>query len=87
MFPHTNDFIEENELGLEVIKNVILSHLTTLVTQLEKYFHTDWDIEKHDWIRQPYSVPPEKTQHLPLSAEEELAVLSSDRTLLVNRQK
>jgi hypothetical protein len=61
MFPRTNDFIEENELGLEVIKNVILSHLTTLITQLEKYFQTDWDIEKHDWIRQPYSVPPEKT--------------------------
>jgi hypothetical protein len=26
MFPWTNDFIEENELGLEAIKNVILSH-------------------------------------------------------------
>jgi hypothetical protein len=81
MFPWTNDFIEENELGLEVIKNVILSHLTTLVTQFEKYFPTDWDIEKHDWIRQSFSVPPEKTQHLPLTAQEELAELSSDRTL------
>jgi hypothetical protein len=45
MFPLTNDFIEENELGLEVIKNVILSHLTALVTQFEKYFPVDWDIE------------------------------------------
>jgi hypothetical protein len=52
-----------------------------LVTQFEKYFPTDWDIEKHDWIRQPLSVPPEKTQHLPLTAQEELAELSSDRTL------
>jgi hypothetical protein len=74
-------FIEENELGLEAIENVILSHLTTLVTQFEKYFPTDWDIEKHDWIRRPFSVPPEKTQHLPLTAQEELAKLSSDRTL------
>jgi hypothetical protein len=81
MFPWTNNFIEENELGLEVIKNVNLSHLTTLVTQFEKYFPTDWDIEKHDWIRQPFSVPPEKTQHLPLTAQEELDELSSDRTL------
>jgi hypothetical protein len=80
MFPWTNDFIEENELGLEVIKNVILRHLTTLVTQFEKYFPTDWNIEKHDWIRQSFSVLPEKT-HLPLTAQEELAELSSDRTL------
>jgi hypothetical protein len=33
----TNYFIEDNELGLAVIKNIILSHLTTLVTQFEKY--------------------------------------------------
>jgi hypothetical protein len=39
------------------------------------------DIEKHDWIREPSSVPPEKTQHLPLTAQEELAELSNDRTL------
>jgi hypothetical protein len=68
-------------LGLEVIKNVILSHITTLVTQFEKYFPTDWDIEKHDWIRQPFSVPPEKTQHLPLTTQEQLAELSRGRTL------
>jgi hypothetical protein len=61
MFPWTNDFIEENELDLAVIKNVILSHLTTLVTQLEKYFPTDWNIEKHDWIRQPFTIRESKT--------------------------
>jgi len=55
MFPWTNYFIKENELCLEVIKNVILSHLITLVTQFEKYFTTDWDIEKLDWIRQLFS--------------------------------
>jgi hypothetical protein len=56
MFPWTNDFNEEDELGLAVIKNVILSHLATLVTQFEKYFPTDWDI-KNTWIRQPFNVP------------------------------
>jgi hypothetical protein len=81
MFPWTNDFIEENELGLAVIKNVILSRLTTLVTQFEKYFPTDWDIEKHGWIRQPFNLPSEKTKHLSLTAQEDLAELSSDRTL------
>jgi hypothetical protein len=40
MFPWTNYFIEENELVLAVNKNVILGHLTTLVTQFEKYFPT-----------------------------------------------
>jgi hypothetical protein len=77
MFLWTHDFIEENKLGLEVI----LSHLTTLVIQFDKYFPTDWDIEKRDWIRQPFSAPPEETQHLPLTAQEELAELSSDRAL------
>jgi hypothetical protein len=81
MFPCTNDFIEENELGLAVIKNVILSHLTTVVTQFEKYVPTDWDNEKHDWIRQPFNVPSEKTKHLSLTAQEELAELSTDRIL------
>jgi hypothetical protein len=81
MFPWANDFIEENELGLAVIKNVILSHLTTLVTQFKKYFPTGWDIEKHEWIRQMFSVPSEKTKHLLLTAQEELAELWSDTTL------
>jgi hypothetical protein len=62
IFPQTSDFIEENELGLAVIKNVILSHLTTLVAQFEKYFPTDSDIRKHDWIWQPFSIPSEETQ-------------------------
>jgi hypothetical protein len=82
MFPWTNYFIEENDLGFAVIKNVILSHLTTLTTQFEKYFTTDWDVEKHDCIRQPFNVPSEKTKHLSLTAQEELAELSSDRILL-----
>jgi hypothetical protein len=72
MFPWTNAFIEENELGLAVIKNVIFSHLTTVVTQFEKYFPTDWDIEMHDWIRQPFNVPSEKTKQLSLTAQEDL---------------
>jgi hypothetical protein len=80
LFPWTNDFIEENEFGLEVIKNVILSHLTTSVTQFEKYFPIDLYIEKHDLIRQPFSLS-EKTPHLPLTAQEELAEMSSDRIL------
>jgi hypothetical protein len=45
MFPWTNDFIEGNEFGLAVIENVILSHLTSLLTHFEKYFPTDWDIK------------------------------------------
>jgi hypothetical protein len=71
MFPWRNCFIEENELVLAVVKN-ILSYLSTLVTQFEKYFPTDRDIEKHDWIRQPFNVPSEKTKHLSLTAQEDL---------------
>jgi hypothetical protein len=81
MFPWTNDFVEESELVLAVIENVIISHLTTLVTEFEKYFPTDWDNEKHDWIRQPFNVPSENTKLLSLTAQGESAKLSSDRTL------
>jgi hypothetical protein len=71
-----------------VIKNVILCHLTDLVAQFEKYFLIDWDIDKYDWIRQPSNVPSEKTKHLLLTAQEELAELSSGRTIqLVFRNK
>jgi hypothetical protein len=73
---------------LAAVKNVILSHLTTLVTQFQKYFPTDWDIEKHNWKRQPFNVLSEKTKHLSLTAQEEIALLSNNRTLqLVFRNK
>jgi uncharacterized membrane protein YdbT with pleckstrin-like domain len=60
MFPRTNYFNKENDLVLAVVKVVIVSHLISLVTQFEKYFTTDWDIEKNDCIRQRFSVPSEK---------------------------
>jgi hypothetical protein len=81
MFPWTKYFIEKNELVWTVIKNVILSHLTTLVTQFKKYFTTNWDIKKHNWIRQPFNVPSEKTKYLSLTAQKELTKLLSDGTL------
>jgi hypothetical protein len=88
IFPRTNDFNEDNELGLAVIKNVILSHLTTLVTQFEKHFPTHWVIKKHDCTRQSFNVPSEKIKHVSLTAQEELVELTSDRTLqLVFRNK
>jgi hypothetical protein len=81
MFSWTNYFTEENETSLVVIKNVILSHLTTSVNHLEKYFPTDLHIAKHDWIRQSFTLTSEETQHLSLTVQEELAELSHDRTL------
>jgi hypothetical protein len=57
-------------------------------SSVREYFPIDWDTEKHDLIRQPFNVPSEKTKHLSLIAQEELAELSSDRTLqLVFRNK
>jgi hypothetical protein len=57
MFAWTNDFVEENELGLEV------SHLTTLATQFEKYFPADWDFEKHDCNLSAYHRGKHSTTH------------------------
>jgi hypothetical protein len=56
MFTWTDDLIEENELGLEVIKKSILRHLTTLVTQYDKRFSRVWNTEKQDWLRKPFNI-------------------------------
>jgi hypothetical protein len=56
VFSWINDSNEDTEMGLAVIKTIILIHLTTLVNQLEKYSPTDWDIAKHNWISQSFNI-------------------------------
>jgi hypothetical protein len=41
-----NDFTEETDIDLAVIKNITLSQLTTLLNRLEKYSPTDCDNAK-----------------------------------------
>ena len=62
------------------IARLLLNHLDTLLKNLDKYFPSI-SIDQYDWIRSPFVEfkPPEG--QFTLTEEEELASISSDRTL------
>ena len=50
MFSDLNDFLEENELSQNIVKQSILNHLQDLTQWVNKYFPEDTDPQKYDWI-------------------------------------
>jgi hypothetical protein len=82
MFHLFCEFIESNEVNgemLEGVTDVIKEHLTSLAEYFDKYF-TPEEIKAYDWIRNPFQCA---FSELTGRAEEELAELSSDRTLQI----
>lgn len=80
MFPCICDFIETKRLNLTPFKNLILSHLSCLESNFDKYFSNDWDITKYDWIRHPFNSSL-SLDTFSLREQEELTDINSDRTL------
>ena len=58
---------------------VITAHLETLKERFECYFPNVDEIEKYDWIRDPFN--EESTEKLTMKEREECAELCMDRTL------
>ena len=81
MFSELNDFLEENELSQNIVKQSILNHLQDLSQWFDKYFPEDTDPQKYDWILSPYTVS--STRHLSAELIEALDDLSSDRGLKI----
>ena len=50
MFSDLNDFLEENELSQNIVKQSILNNLQDLTQWFDKYFPEDTDPQKYDWI-------------------------------------
>ena len=61
------------------MNTVMCSHLDTLISQFEKYFSED--MEKHNWIRNPFVVNPNASQGLTSLEAEQFMDISSDLTL------
>ena len=81
MFSELNNFLEENKLSQNIVKQSILNHLQDLSQWFDKYFPEDIDPQKYDWILSPFTVS--STRHLSAELIEALDDLSSDRGLKI----
>ena len=81
MFSDLNDFLEENELSQNIVKQSILNHLHDLTQCFDKYFPEDTNPQKYDWILSPFTVS--STRYLSAELIEALGDLSSDRGLKI----
>ena len=83
MFSFTEEFLANNDVELNVIKPLVVDHLSNLLKQFENYFLPELNNTKLDWIQNPFAVQQQSTEHLSLKSQEELAELSSDSKLLL----
>ena len=81
MFSDLNDFLEENELNQNIVKQSILNHLQDLTQWFDKYFPKNTNPERYDWILSPFTVP--STCHLSTELIEALDDLASDHSLKI----
>ena len=63
MFSELNDFLEENELSQNIVKQSILNHLQDLTQWFDKCFPEETDPQKHNWILQ-YNLSPYQVRAL-----------------------
>ena len=61
------------------MKTVMCLHLDALISHFEKYFSED--MEKHNWIRNPFVDNPNASQGFTSPEAEQFIDLSSDLTL------
>ena len=87
MFPYLNDFIENQEMDIELIKSSISDHLNSLKNNFLKYFLSDVDTSRFDWVQNPVAASADTVQHLPVKAQEEFTDLSTDTQLKQKFQK
>ena len=87
MFMCMEDFIQENELGFDAIKPLVINHLTTLKIHFKKYFMSESDASQFHLDQNPFDVGIEKVSHIALKAQEEFSELSCDFNLKVNFSK
>ena len=56
MFTYMKDFIEENELGFDAMKPLVINYLTSLKTHFEKYFMPELEASQFHWVQNPFDV-------------------------------
>ncbi|KAL1250798.1 hypothetical protein QQF64_018594 [Cirrhinus molitorella] len=81
MFPNLSELLDANGMGVDFILNTVTSHLTSLNEHFSHYF-PDTDMEKYDWVQDPFSCDV-MASGLSGKPEDELLELSSDPTLRI----
>ena len=81
IFSELNDFLKENKISPNIVKQFIIIHLRDLSQWFDKFFPGDTTPQKHEWILSPSTVA--NTHHLFSDLIEALNGLSSDRGLKI----
>ena len=87
MFPCLNDFIENQEMDIELIKSSISDNLNSLKNNFIKYFLPDVDASRFDWFQNPFTASADTVHHLPVKAQKEFTDLSANTQLKMKFQK
>uniref|UniRef100_A0A3P9IY56 DUF4371 domain-containing protein n=1 Tax=Oryzias latipes TaxID=8090 RepID=A0A3P9IY56_ORYLA len=81
-FPQLDVFLSDEDVGTAPVKLVIVGHLYNLISGFHSYF-TDMD-EKSvqlDWVRNPFLLSEANRSKLPVTHQEKLMEVASDRGL------
>ena len=87
MFKLMEDFIQENELGSDAMKPLVINHLTSLKIYFEKYFMPELDASLLHWVQNPFDVGIEKVSYLALKTQKDFSKLSSNFNFKINFSK
>ncbi|CAB4057768.1 unnamed protein product [Lepeophtheirus salmonis] len=81
-FPHVDYFLSYVDVNRAPANSIIVGHLTNLIPDFHSYFP---DLEKKsaqlDWVRDPFLLSETNRSKLPITDQEELLQVSSDRGL------
>lgn len=79
-FPQVDAFLSSEDVNRAPLKAVIMGHLTNLIQDFHSYVpNMEEKSAQLDWVRNPFLLSEAKRSKLPLSYEEKLLELSSDR--------
>ena len=56
IFTCMEDFIQENELGFDATKPLVINHLKNLKTHFEKFFMPELDASQFYWVQNPFGI-------------------------------
>jgi zinc finger BED domain-containing protein 5/7/8/9 len=80
-FPSLEDFLTENDLVVSNITNDIREHLKQLALSFDHYFRNTNDVEKQQWIRNPFIIDDEYPSFFSSDEKFELIELQNDTDL------
>ena len=81
MFSFTEEFLAKKNVETNVMKPLVIDHLSNLLKQFQKYFLPELNDIKLDWIQNPFAMRQQSTEHLFPKSQEEPADLSFESKL------